>query len=58
MIWLMERAVMKTSNHAKFQLWHPENHPVELSTQKIAWQKLDYINYNPVEACFVRDSTD
>ena len=46
MMWKMERAAMKTSNNAKFQLWQPKNHPVALSTQKIAWQKLDYIHYN------------
>ena len=58
MLWLMERAAKKTSNDAKFQLWQPENHPIELSTQKIAWQKLDYIHYNPIEAGFVKKSSD
>ena len=42
MLWMMERAAKKTSNDAKFQLWQPENHPIELTTPKIAWQKLDY----------------
>ena len=58
MLWLMERAAKKTSNDAKFQLWQPENHPIGLSIQKIAWQKLDYIHYNPVEAGFVKNTTD
>ena len=58
MLWMMERAAKKTSNEAKFQLWQPENHPIELSTQKIAWQKLDYIHYNPIEAGFVKKSSD
>ena len=58
MLWMMERAAKKTNNEAKFQLWQPENHPIELSTQKIAWQKLDYIHYNPVEAGFVKNTTD
>ena len=58
MLWLMERAAKKTSNDAKFQLWQPENHPIELATHKIAWQKLDYTHYNPVEAGFVRRTTD
>jgi putative transposase len=58
MLWLMERAAKKTNNAAKFQLWQPESHPIELATQKIAWQKLDYIHYNPVEAGFVRRTTD
>ena len=58
MLWMMERAAKKTSNDAKFQLWQPENHPIELATAKIAWQKLDYTHYNPVEAGFVRRTTD
>jgi putative transposase len=39
-------------------LWQAENHPIELATPKIAWQKLDYIHYNPIEAGFVRRTTD
>jgi putative transposase len=58
MLWLMERAAKKTSKDAKFQLWQAENHPIQLATQKIAWQKLDYLHYNPVEAGFVRQSID
>jgi putative transposase len=40
MLWIMERAGKK--NDAKFQLWQPENHPIELSNNKVAHQKLDY----------------
>jgi putative transposase len=58
MLWLMERAAKKTSNDAKFQLWQPENHPTELATPKISWQKLDYTHYNLVKADFVRRTTD
>ncbi len=58
MLWLMERAAKKATNNARFQLWQPENHPIELATQKIAWQKLNYIHQNPVEAGFVKNSID
>jgi putative transposase len=58
MLWMMERAAMKTSNDAKFTLWQAENHPIELATPKIAWQKIDYLHYNPVEAGFVRRPSD
>lgn len=51
-LWMLERAGKK--NNTKFQLWQPESHPVELSTQKICFQKLDYIHYNPVAAGFVK----
>ena len=53
MLWMMERAAKKTSNSAKFQLWQPESHPVELTNNKIAHQKLNYTHYNPVAAGFV-----
>ena len=55
---MMKRTAKKTSNDTQFQLWQPKNHPIELSTQKIAWQKLDYIHYNPIEAGFVKKSSD
>ena len=58
MLWLMESAAKKTSNDAKFQLWQPGNPLIELATLKIAWQKLDYTHYNPIEAGFVRRTTD
>ncbi len=53
MLWMMERAAKKNNNTAKFQLWQPESHPVQLLNNKMAHQKLDYIHYNPVEAGFV-----
>lgn len=49
----MERAAKKNSNSAKFQLWQPESHPVQLINNKMAHQKLEYMHYNPVEAGFV-----
>jgi hypothetical protein len=49
----MERAANKNSNAAKFQLWQPESHPVQLINNKMAHQKLDHIHHNPVEAGFV-----
>ncbi len=53
MVLMMERAAKKNTNEAKFQLWQPESHPIQLINTKMAHQKLDYINYNPVEAGFV-----
>ena len=35
MLWMMERAAKKNSNSAKFQLWQPESHPVQLLNNKI-----------------------
>ena len=58
MLWMMHRAARKSGNNSTFQLWQAESHPIELTTQQIAWQKLSYIHYNPVEAGFVRNSED
>ncbi len=55
---MMERAAMKNSNTAKFQLWQAESHPIELTSAKITHQKLDYMHYNPVETGFVTDPAD
>ncbi len=53
MLWMCERAAKKNKNAAKFQLWQPESHPIQLISNKMAHQKLDYIHSNPVEAGFV-----
>ena len=53
MLWMMERTAKKNSNTAKFQLWQPESHPIQLMNNKMAHHKLDYIHNNPVEAGFV-----
>ncbi len=57
-IWMMERAAAKTSNTAKFQLWQPESHPIEIRTGKVAHQKLSYLHNNPVAAGFVKNPCD
>jgi hypothetical protein len=46
------------SNNNNFQLWQPDNHPIELTTPVIAHQKLDYLHYNPVVAGIVEKPED
>jgi hypothetical protein len=58
MIWMMEKAGKKNSNNINFQLWQQHNNPIELSNQKMAWQKLEYIHENPVKAGFVEKPED
>ena len=41
-----------------FQLWDQYNHPVELSTNEMMEQRLDYTHYNPVVAGFVESPED
>ena len=55
MLWLMERAGKKNSNNNDFQFWQQHNHPIELSTNEMMQQRLDYIHNNPVEAGFVEN---
>jgi len=58
MLWMKEKAGKQNSNNINFQLWQQHNNPVELSNQKIAWQKLEYIHQNPVKAGIVEKAED
>lgn len=58
MLWLMERAGKKNSNNINFQLWQQHNHPIELVSPEMAWQKFNYIHDNPVKAGFVSKTED
>jgi hypothetical protein len=71
MIWIacpdfsgMERAA-KNNNNIDFQVWQQHSNPVELSSPKIAWQKLEYlpvrqagIHQNPVKTGIVDKPED
>jgi putative transposase len=57
-LWMMERSAKKNDIKSGFQLWQPESHPIELSDNKMAHQKLDYMHNNPVEAGFVLKPED
>ena len=50
---MMYDAGTKKSNNKDFQFWLQHNHPIELNTNSIIDQKLDYIHDNPVKAGFV-----
>ena len=36
-----------------FKFWQEGTHPIELFSEKVMWQKIEYIHRNPVEAGFV-----
>ena len=55
---MMLDAGKQNSNNRNFQLWQQDNHPIELSTEKMMHQKLDYLHDNPVEAGFVEKAED
>jgi len=50
MLWMFERAGKYNPNNEKYQFWQQHNHPVQLSTQKMQQQRLDYLHNNPVES--------
>ena len=58
LLWMFEKAGKKNSNVTKYQLWQQHNKPIELWTDKVIQQKIDYIHNNPVETGFVTDPVD
>ena len=58
LLWMMERAGKKKSNVVKRQFWQQHNKPIELWSNKVIIQKIDYIQNNPVESGFVTNPVD
>jgi putative transposase len=57
--WLMnafEKAGSVNSNNTKYQFWQQHNKPIELWSNKVIEQKLDYIHQNPVNSGFVNEA--
>ena len=59
--WMME--IFKTEgrknpNNKIYQFWRQDNHPIELTSNKIMDQKLDYLHNNPVKQGFVNRPED
>lgn len=50
---MMRQAGLNNGNNKDFQFWQQHNNPIELSTNFLLDQKLEYIHKNPVEAGFV-----
>lgn len=58
LLWMMEKAGKKKSNVSKRQFWQQHNKPIELWSDNVIKQKIDYIHYNPVEQGFVTDPVE
>ena len=59
--WLLkmfEEKGRRNSNNTKFQFWQQDNHPVELSSNEMMEQRLNYLHNNPIKAGFVRLAED
>ena len=48
MLWIFKSAGSKNSNNTTYQFWRQDNHPIELDSNKLMDQKLEYIHNNPV----------
>jgi len=48
----------KNPNNRYYQFWQQDNHPIELATNRMLDQKLDYLHNNPVEQGFVKKAED
>lgn len=44
-----KKEAAKSSNTTKYQFWRHDNKPIELWSNEVIQQKIDYIHNNPVE---------
>jgi REP element-mobilizing transposase RayT len=47
------KAGKQSSNVSKYQFWRHDNRPIELWSNKVINEKINYIHFNPVEAGIV-----
>jgi putative transposase len=55
---MMAEAGARNSNVKLYQFWQQHNKPIELWSNAVIDQKLDYLHTNPVEAGFVTEPQD
>jgi REP element-mobilizing transposase RayT len=55
---LFARAGKWNSNNVDYQFWKQDNHPIELYSNYVIDQKINYIHNNPVKAGFVEKPED
>jgi putative transposase len=58
LLWMFKRAGKKNITTSKYQFWQHHNKPIELWSEKVIKQKIDYIHNNPVESGFVTNAID
>lgn len=52
---LFEAEGKKSSSNVRFKFWEHENHPIQLDSDIIFNQKINYLHWNPVTAGFVTE---
>lgn len=58
LLWMMKRAGKKAGNVSNYKFWQHHNKPIELWSEKVIKQKIEYIHNNPVESGFVINPVD
>ncbi len=58
MLLQFEAAAQQSSNTTKYQFWRHDNRPIELWSEAIIKQKINYIHNNPVEEGIVFQAQD
>ncbi len=58
LLWMFERTGKKNATTTKRQFWQQNNKPIELWSEKVIKQKIDYIHNNPVESGLVVNPED
>ncbi|RYM32600.1 hypothetical protein ERX46_15160 [Brumimicrobium glaciale] len=59
--WILENfrsEARKTSRNEDYKFWKVGSHAIELFSEDLVWQKINYIHNNPVEAMLVRNPSD
>jgi hypothetical protein len=55
MLSIFNKAGEYNSNNTEYQFWRQDNKPIELWSNEVIGQKLEYIHNNPVSAGFVSE---
>ncbi len=58
LLWMFKREVEKYKTKSTYQFWQHHNKPIELWSEKVIQQKIEYIHQNPVESGFVLEATE
>ncbi len=58
MLSLFKKAGEKNRNNTNIQIWQQDNQYKEVHSKEFAFQKFDYIHFNPVEAGIVEKGED
>lgn len=53
MLNIFKRAAAESGKHSEYKFWQNEYHPIQLFSNKVIDQKIDYIHDNPVRAGLV-----